>query len=63
MVSIFNQDMDFILSGHGFYTVLICGLQAYSIHTKNSTEDLLKNVLDQDVDESKFDSKEKENEI
>ena len=44
--------------------VLICGLQAYSVHTKNSTEDLLKNVLDQEVDESKFDnSKEKENEF
>lgn len=37
--------------------LLICGLQAYSIHTKNSTEDLLKNVLNQEVDESKFDSK------
>lgn len=37
--------------------LLICGLQAYSIHTKNSTEELLKNVLDQEVDESKFDCK------
>ena len=34
--------------------ILICGLQAYSIHTKNSTEELLKNVLDQEIDESKF---------
>ena len=37
--------------------VLICCLQGYSIHTKNSTEDLLKGVLDQEVDESKLDSK------
>ena len=43
--------------------ILVCGLQMYSIHTKNSTEELLKNVLDQEVDESKFQSKEKENEF